>query len=253
MRDVLDDHDVARRIPGRWPVRCDSERGSPGRRARALGLPGSDHIGGGRALGGCAAIGCAHPRGPTLAHRSDIAVCNVGARAADRALDGPSRRGRATVRACRPPHPAGRRDRAGWGRGRPRGRAPLFLRRTARDLAPPRRARLQLSRRPDGIADPRPTDPRADPRPGHPAGMDGRLDLPVSDGPPPGDRPRRQGSQAIPLSRALADGPRRRQVRATHRFRARPAAGPRSGAMPTSPRRACRARRSWPRSSGSSR
>jgi DNA topoisomerase-1 len=59
--------------------------------------------------------------------------------------------------------------------------------------------------------------------PGHPAGLDRGLDLPLLAGPHPGDRPRPEGPQAIPLSRGLAARPRRHEVRPDDRLRPRPA------------------------------
>ena len=62
-----------------------------------------------------------------------------------------------------------------------------------------------------------------------PAGLDRRLDLPRPARPPPGDRPRRPGPQAVPLPRALARASRRREVRPHDRVRRAPADDPRTG------------------------
>ena len=64
-------------------------------------------------------------------------------------------------------------------------------------------------------------------RAGHPAGLDRRLDLPVAERPPPGDRPRRPRPQAVPLPRGA--GSERRghgQVRPDARVRRGAAAHP---------------------------
>ena len=65
--------------------------------------------------------------------------------------------------------------------------------------------------------------PGLDREPGDPARLDGRVDLQPSQRPPPGHRPRRQGTQAVPLPPAVASGPGRGQVRSTPRVRRRPA------------------------------
>ena len=65
----------------------------------------------------------------------------------------------------------------------------------------------------------------ADQEPGHPAGLDRRLDLALAAGPHPGDRPRRQGAQAISLPPPLAHRARREQVRSDDRLRPRPCRG----------------------------
>ena len=94
-----------------------------------------------------------------------------------------------------------RASRAGRvGRGR---RPPLRERRVAGHHAPSRRPDVRLRRR-EGAGRSRPRDARPHPKPRDPAGLDGRLDLPGPARPPPGDRPRRAGPQAVPLSPAVA-------------------------------------------------
>ena len=57
----------------------------------------------------------------------------------------------------------------------------------------------------------------------HPAGLEGRLDLPVSDGPHPGDGHRRRRPQAVPLPPEVARAARPRKVRRHGRVRQGPA------------------------------
>ncbi len=81
-------------------------------------------------------------------------------------------------------------------------------------------------------------DPGAHPQAGHPAGLDGRLDLPPAQRPPAGHRPRRPRAQAVPLSRRLAGGARRDQVRPHDRLRRGAAGHPRAdraGHVPARP------------------
>ena len=73
--------------------------------------------------------------------------------------------------------------------------------------------RLRLPRQRDRRADRRPRDARARARARHPAGLEGRVDLPVPERPPAGHGDRRRGPQAVPLPRRLADPPRRGEVR----------------------------------------
>ena len=116
---------------------------------------------------------------------------------------------------------------------------------------PARRARASATATPTGAHDPRPRGPRPDPGAGHPAGLDRRLDLPVAERPPAGDRPRRPRPQAVPLPRALASD--RRETDKFDRMLAFAEALP---ADPAALRRGpgadagCRARRCSRRSSG---
>ena len=57
---------------------------------------------------------------------------------------------------------------------------------------------------------------------GYSARLDRRLDLSIGARPHTGDGPRRQGPQAVPLPRDVADGPRRDEVRTTGCLRRRP-------------------------------
>ena len=75
-------------------------------------------------------------------------------------------------------------------------------------------------------ADPRPRRAPPDRVAGHPAGLDRGLDLAEAAGPSPGDRARRQGAQAVPLSPALARRPRRDEVQPDAGLRRRLAADP---------------------------
>ena len=112
-------------------------------------------------------------------------------------------RRRATGRCRSDPH-------AGARGGRPRRGPPLLHRRPARHHPPPG-GRGFAYRDPDGTLDPRPpTRSRRIRALADPAGLDRRLDLPGPERPPPGDRPRRAGPQAVPLPPAL---PRRRARR----------------------------------------
>ncbi len=52
-------------------------------------------------------------------------------------------------------------------------------------------------------------DPAPDQGARHPAGLDRRLDLPLAERPPAGDRPGRARAQAVPLPPAMADPARR--------------------------------------------
>ena len=94
-----------------------------------------------------------------------------------------------------------RRTRRRQGGG-PSQRAPLRHRRTARLHAPPRRSRLHLpaTRKAGAIRDRDEVERIRSDR--HPAGLDRRLDLPVAERPPPGDRPGRPRPKAVPLSPA---------------------------------------------------
>ena len=96
------------------------------------------------------------------------------------------------------------------------------------------RARVQLrgGRRDD---DRRPRGDRPDPRARHPAGVEGRLDLPPPQRPHPGDRGRRGRAQAVPLPPAVARRPRPGQVRRDGAVRALAAADARAHREPTSP------------------
>ena len=69
----------------------------------------------------------------------------------------------------------------------------------------------------------------ADPRARHPARLEGRLDLSVSERAPAGHRRRRRGPQAVPLPRRLAHAPRRREVRGDDPLRQGAAAAARAG------------------------
>ena len=69
-----------------------------------------------------------------------------------------------------------------------------------------------------------------------PAGVGGRVDLPVPGRPHPGDRRRRGRAQAVPLPPALARAPRHGEVRGHGRLRAHAAAGCASASRPSSPR-----------------
>ena len=93
-----------------------------------------------------------------------------------------------------------------------------------RDLAPGPRPRLRVPRR-RGPPDHRSGGPGADPRAGHPARLEGRVDLPGPARAPAGDGHRRRRPQAVPLPRRLAHPARLREVRRHGALRAR-AAGP---------------------------
>ena len=80
-----------------------------------------------------------------------------------------------------------------------------------------------------------------------------RVDLPGSARPSAGHRPRRPRPQAVSLSRALARGARRGQVRPAARIRRGAADAARSRGRRPRREPACRARRCWPPSSRSSR
>ena len=98
------------------------------------------------------------------------------------------------------------------------------------------RARLPLPRR-RRRARARRRGARAHPRAGHPAGVEGRVDLPVPRRPHPGDRHRRGRAQAVPLPPALARAARHREVR-------------RHGGLRPHAAAAARARRRRPRARG---
>ena len=85
----------------------------------------------------------------------------------------------------------------------------------------------------DGRARRRARGARAHPRAGHPAGLEGRLDLPVSERSPAGDGRRRRRPQAVPLPRRLAHPPRRGEVRRHDALRARRCRGCASRSRPT--------------------
>src|SRR3954449_8018488 len=72
-------------------------------------------------------------------------------------------------------------------------------------------------------------DPRANRLAGDPAGLGRRVDLRPSDGPHPGDGPRRRGPQAVPLPREVARAPRRGEVPDDDGVRPRAAADARAG------------------------
>ena len=99
---------------------------------------------------------------------------------------------------------------------------------------------------------------RTDSIAGDSSGLDRRLDLHGSARPPAGDRPRRARPQAIPLSPAMARGPRRSEVRPADRVRAGAPAHPRSrdrpicGARPAA-RESARGRRPASRENADSR
>ena len=104
---------------------------------------------------------------------------------------------------------------------------------------------------PNGQTGPRPGHAQPHHAPRDPAGVAGRLDLPRPARAHPGGRAGRPRPQAVPVSRALAAGPRRGQVRADDRSSCGPsrAIRRRVGARPAQAR-ACRARRCSRRSCG---
>ena len=79
-----------------------------------------------------------------------------------------------------------------------------------------------------------------------PPGLHRRVDLPPRQRPHPGDGPRRQGAQAVPLSSRLPAGAGRDQVRPHHGLRRRPAGASAPASTPTCPCAACPATRCWP-------
>ena len=101
---------------------------------------------------------------------------------------------RGATSTSKPKRPRNREDLGGWlGCAAPTAPAPVSgAPRRGRGFELPRRGR-----RPDRGARGR----RAHPRAGDPAGLEGRLDLPVAARPPPGDRRRRRRPQAVPLPR----------------------------------------------------
>ena len=121
-----------------------------------------------------------------------------------------------------------------------------------RDHPPARGPRLRLLRR-RRRAGRRARGARAHPRARHPAGLEGRLDLPVPERPPAGDGHRRRRPQAVPLPRRLAHPPRRREVRRHDALRPRAAAAARAGrGRPRRDRRARPASACWPARCGCS-
>ena len=86
------------------------------------------------------------------------------------------------------------------------------------DHAPAARARLRVPRR-GRQPDRRSRGDRADRRARHPAGLEGRLGLPVPDGPHPGHRRRRPRAQAVPLPPQVARAARPGEVRLDARLR----------------------------------
>ena len=89
---------------------------------------------------------------------------------------------------------------------------------------------------------------------GHPARLEGRLDLPVTRRPPAGDGHRRRRPQAVPLPRRLARAARRREVRRHGRASPARCRGCASSVerRPRRPRRARRASACWPAPCGCS-
>ena len=85
---------------------------------------------------------------------------------------------------------------------------------------------------------------QADQGAGNPAGVDGRLDLPFRRRSHPGHGPRREGPQAVPLSRALSRGAGKHQIRAVIAFAERCLPSGRKCAS-TWLCAGCRARRCW--------
>ena len=121
---------------------------------------------------------------------------------------------------------------AGHHRRRPsrrtRERAALLDRCTARLDAPPRGPRLHVSRRRWGDH-PRRRGQGPHRSAGDPARLDRRVDLPVARWSSAGHRPGRPRPQAVPLPRAVARAPRRRELRADDRVRGRAPAYPETG------------------------
>ena len=85
----------------------------------------------------------------------------------------------------------------------------------------------------------------ADRRAGHPAGLAGRVDLPVPARAPAGHGHRCRGSQAVPLPRRLARAPRRGEVRRHGPLRRRAAQAAPRGGRPRGVRGARPARACW--------
>ena len=102
--------------------------------------------------------------------------------------------------------------------------------------SPPIRPRVLVPRRRRPPRD-RSRHAPAHPRAGDPAGVDGRVDLPVAQRSRAGLRPRRARAQAVPLSRPLARDARREQVRAHAGLRSRAAAHSRAGRARPGPAR----------------
>ena len=75
---------------------------------------------------------------------------------------------------------------------------------------------------------------RAHPRARDPAGVGGRVDLPLPGRPHPGDRRRRRRAQAVPLPPALARAPRHGEVRGHGRLRAHAARAAQARGAPSS-------------------
>ena len=109
--------------------------------------------------------------------------------------------------------------------------APRRLLGRAHAPAPGSRLRLLRQRR----ADRRARGAAPHPRARHPAGLEGRLDLPVPQRPPAGDGHRRRRPQAVPLPRRLAHAPRRREVRRHDRASPARCRSCASTSTPTSP------------------
>ena len=80
--------------------------------------------------------------------------------------------------------------------------------------------------KPDGAKVDGQGDARAHQVARHPAGLHGCVDLREGQRPYPGDRPRRQGPQAVPLPSGLPRGSREHEIRAHARIRPRPAGDP---------------------------
>ena len=126
-----------------------------------------------------------------------------------------------------------------------------YQRRGARHPPPARRKGLFLSRH-QGQDRFRRKNARPHQISRHPAGLDRRVDFSCGERPYPGDRPRRPGPQAIPLSRTLVALPRRGEVLQPRRICRRAAGTARPGRYRPAPSQSAARKKSSPRSSGCS-